>query len=164
MIRTSVTRSLCAVLAVAATLSTACVADTNVTDTRKGLPEVTVEFPEEVSAGDVTTATFRITNPGPEDIVGLAITFARVGNDTPIVDGGAKNQNPAVEGVDPEPLGVDLAGVVYRFPGLEEGESTSISFDLRIPQTTGVVANSVTVGAAEEQERLIGIRLETTVG
>jgi hypothetical protein len=158
-----VIRRIIVALALLALIGNACVGDSNVTDSGKGLPEVTVEFPEQVAPGDIATATFRITNPGPGDMVGLAITFARVGTDTPIVDGGAKNENPAIEAIDPEPLGVDLAAVVYRFPGLEEGESTSISFDLVIPETTGIVANSVTVGAAEDQERLKGLRLETTV-
>lgn len=156
-------RRVVSALAVLALVAGACVGDSNVTSSGKGLPDVTVEFPAQVSPGEVATATFRITNPGPGDIVGLAIAFARVGNDTPIVDGGAKNRNPAIERIDPEPLGVDLAGVVYRFPGLEEGESTSISFDLVMPETTGPVANSVTVSAAEDQERLFGLRLETTV-
>ncbi|MPZ69326.1 MAG: hypothetical protein GEU71_07330 [Actinobacteria bacterium] len=157
-------RPVVAALALLALVAGACVGDSNVTSSGKGLPDVTVEFPEQVAPGDIATATFRITNPGPGDMVGLAITFARVGNNTPIVDGGAKSKNPAIDAIDPEPLAVDLAGVVYRFPGLEEGESTSISFDLVIPSTTGVVANSVTVSAAEDQERLFGLRLETTVG
>ncbi len=144
-------------------IATGCFADTNVTDSGKGLPVVTVDLPLSVSAGDRVTATFRIQNPGPGDIAGLSIAFVRVGNDFPIVDYAAKGSNPAIAAIDPEPLAVDRAGVVYRFPGIEEGGEVTISFELVIPDHLGPVANSVTVSAAEDAERLDGIRLETTV-
>lgn len=144
-------------------VATGCFADTNVTDSGKGLPEVTVEFPATAKAGETVTATFRIANPGPGDIAGLSVSWARVGNDFPIVDLGARRENDAVAGIDPNPLAVDASGVVYRFGGLKEGESVTISFDLVIPSQQGVVANSVVVSAVEDGERLQGLRLETTI-
>ena len=119
-------------------LSPACFADTNVTDAGLGLPEVTVTFPLEANAGEIATAVFRIENPGPGAMNGVTITFARVGNDFPIVDAGDGGDNGAVEDVRPAPEAVDAAGVVYRFEGLEEGGTTAIEFDLvHLPEFYG---------------------------
>jgi hypothetical protein len=137
--------------------------DAEVTSSGRGLPGAIVEFPEEARARSVQTAAFRISNPGPGAISSLAVAFARVGNDRPIVDSGARGRNEAVVEVDPEPLTVDQAGVVYRFEGLDEGDSLEISFRLRIPDVRGPAANSVTVYAAEDLERVRGLRLETVV-
>jgi hypothetical protein len=140
-----------------------CFADAEVTPSGKGLPQVEVEFPANAPAGSVTNATFTVTNPGPGDMTGVAITFARVGNFYPIVDVASGGENPAVVSVDPEPTHVDRAGVVYRFGGLPEGESAVYRFGLVVPQRRGQAANSVTVSAAEDLERIRGLRLETVV-
>lgn len=135
----------------------------DVTSSGRGLPDVVVEFPEASPARSVQTAAVTVANPGPGDISSLAIAFARVGNDPPIVDSGSRGRNEAVVEVDPEPLTIDQAGVVYRFEGLAEGDAVAISFRLRIPDVQGIAANSVTVYAAEDVERVRGIRLETVV-
>jgi hypothetical protein len=111
----------------------------------------------------VQTMSLTITNPGPEPMSSVVVTFARVGLDTPIVDGAAGRDNPAVVSIDPEPLTVDQAAVVYQFDGLADGESATIDFRLKIPVRQGVAANSVQVSDGGAPDRLQGIRLETTV-
>jgi hypothetical protein len=126
-------------------------------------PELEVAFPASSEAGSVQTMSLTITNPGPEPMSSVVVTFARVGLDTPIVDGAAGRDNPAVVSIDPEPLTVDQAAVVYQFDGLADGESATIDFRLKIPVRQGVAANSVQVSDGGAPDRLQGIRLETTV-
>ncbi|HVM34352.1 MAG TPA: hypothetical protein VM784_03310 [Actinomycetota bacterium] len=140
-----------------------CFGDGELTSSGKGRPQVEVEFPASVRAGSVADATITVTNPGPGDMSGVAITFARVGNFYPIVDVASGGENPAVANVDPEPDRVDRAAVVYRFGALREGESGVYRFGLVVPDRRGPAANSVTVSAAEDLERIRGLRLETVV-
>lgn len=135
-----------------------------------GRPDITVEFPASAEPGSVQTATFTVTNPGP-DIRSLFLSFARVGPATgggevpvPIVDAGARHENPAVVAIDPEPEAISIEGVVFTFGPLAEGDSMTIAFDLRMPADHGPAANSVTAYAGEEPERARGVRLETEVG
>lgn len=151
-------------LAAVAVAATACFgAETDVTASGKGLPRVELDFPLRTRAGSVATATFTVSNPGPGDMQGVAITFARVGNSYPIVDAGSRRRNPAVAGIDPAPRGIDSTGVVYRFGGLGAGDSAAYEFRLIVPDRRGPAANSVTVSAAEDLERMRGLRLETVV-
>ncbi|HWC13395.1 MAG TPA: hypothetical protein VG929_02225 [Actinomycetota bacterium] len=135
-----------------------------------GRPEITVAFPATAEPGSVETATFTITNPGP-DIRTLFISFARVGPATgggeipvPIVDMGTRHENPAIVDVDPEPEATSIEGVVFAFGPLPTDGSMTVSFDLRMPADEGPAANSVTAYAGEEPERARGVRLETEVG
>ena len=137
----------------------------------EGRPEITVAFPTVADPGAVQTATFTVTNPGPGRMASLFLAFARVGPAQgggelpyPIVDAGAKHENPAILSVEPEPEAVSLNAVVFRFEGLDEGETVTISFDLRVPEQTGPAANSVTAYPGEDPERAKGVRLETEVG
>lgn len=150
-----------AAAAVALLTTGACFANSHVTESGLGLPVVVVDFPAEADGGTVETASFSISNPGPGAMAGITITFARVGNDFPIVDTGGNGENPAISRVSPEPLSVDAAAVVYRFDGIPEDGEITIDFDLLIPDRTGVVANSVTVSASEDPQRVEGLRLET---
>ena len=134
-----------------------------VTASGKGLPELKIEFPPVVEAGSTETAIVTVTNPGPEELPSLLITFALVGSDTPLVTIGAEGSNPSIAGVDPEPVGVSEDGVIYRFDGLAEGKSIEVAFDIVIPDVRGPVANSVTVADGNEVERATGDRLETVV-
>ena len=109
------------------------------------------------------TMSLTVTNPGPEPMSSVLVTFARVGLDTPIVDAAARRTNPAVVSINPEPLTVDQAAVVYQFDGLAEGESATIEFRLEVPLRQGVAANSIQVSDGGAPDRLRGIRLETTV-
>ena len=106
------------------------------------------------------TMSLTVTNPGPEPMSSVLVTFARVGLDTPIVDAAARRTNPAVVSINPEPLTVDQAAVVYQFA---EGESATIEFRLEVPLRQGVAANSIQVSDGGAPDRLGGIRLETTV-
>jgi hypothetical protein len=54
-------------------------------------------------------------------------------------------------------------GVLFRFPGLAEGDSTTIEMDLKIPDVTGPVANAVVAYDGNEPDRAKGVRLETQV-
>ncbi|MDQ4064670.1 MAG: hypothetical protein M3161_01335, partial [Actinomycetota bacterium] len=88
----------------------------------------------------------------------------RVGTAFPIVDAGIDKENPNIVTIDPEPVAVDPNAVIFRFVGLEEGQSTTITFSLRIPEITGEAANSVVAYAGEDDDRARGIRLSTQVG
>ncbi len=140
--------------------------DADVTDRGLSRPEVSIEFPPTAAPGSTQTATIDITNPGPGDMNGLTVTFARLGDPRlprPIVDAAQTKENPAVASVDPEPVSISMDGVVYVFEGLAEGESTTITFDLVVPETEGLAANSVTVSDKDELDRARGGRLETEV-
>jgi hypothetical protein len=126
-------------------------------------PELAIAFPETSDAGSVQTMTLTVTNPGPEPMSSVVVSFLRVGAAHPIVDGAAHRDNPAIASIDPEPLTVDRAAVVYQFEGLADGESATIEFRLKVPTRRGVAANSVQVSDGGAPSRLGGIRLETTV-
>lgn len=126
-------------------------------------PEVSLSFPATSEAGSLQTMTLTVTNPAPEPMSSVLVTFVRVGMDTPIVDAAAGHTNPAIVSIDPVPLTVDQAAVVYQFDGLAEGESATIEFRLKVPVRRGVAANSVQVSDGGAPDRLEGIRLETTV-
>lgn len=147
------------------------IANRDIPEEEAGHPLITVEFPQSADPGSVQTATFTITNPGPEEMSSLFLSFARVGPavgerelPVPIVDVGARNENPSIVAVDPEPDAVSLDGVVYRFGSLAAGDTTTISFDLRIPETPGPAANSVAAYPGEFPDRARGVRLDTQVG
>lgn len=129
-----------------------------------GDPLITVEFPATVEAGSVEDAVFHVENPGPGDMDSLFLAFARVGTEVPIVEAGVDKVNPSIVSIDPEPVALTPDAVVFRFEGLAEGEATTITFSLRIPDITGDVANSVVAYAGEDDTRARGIRLSTQVG
>ncbi|MGH2694389.1 MAG: hypothetical protein ACRDJJ_06170 [Actinomycetota bacterium] len=132
-------------------------------------PELSIAFPEAVDAGSVHDAVLSVSNPGPEDIDPLFVSFTWVGVGgaqdvpTPIVNLGARGENRSVLEVSPEPVGVSTDGTVYRFGSLPEGESMTITFTLRVPQESGVAANAVTVYDGGEIDRARGVRLQATV-
>lgn len=136
-----------------------------------GRPEITVEFPETSDPGSIHTATFTITNPSEEEMKSVFLAFARVGPAQggdpipyPIVDPGAKHENPSIVGIDPEPEASSIDAVVFRFGALRPGESMTVSFDLKVPDVAGPAANSVSAYPGEHPERAKGVRLETEVG
>jgi hypothetical protein len=144
--------------------------DPNLTESGKGKPLVTVEFPASASAGSVQTATLTVENPGPGDMGSVVVAFASVG--VPAASGPLPGElvpvtttaeNPAITAVTPEPDNVSDDGVVYVFGGLEEGARMEISFSIRVPAERGPAANSVSVYAGEEADRIRGVRLETVV-
>lgn len=158
-------------LALAAVLALALfVASRDLPADEAGRPDITVEFPATSEPGSVQTATFTITNPGP-DMRTLFISFARVGPAAgggelprPLVDAGARHENPAIVSIEPEPEATSIEGVVFAFGPLASDETMTISFDLKVPEDRGPAANSVTAYAGDEPERARGVRLETEVG
>lgn len=139
-----------------------------------GEPQLDVSFPAEVRSSAVATAILRVTNPGPEEIDSLVVSFSLVGSaggtvSEPLVASGARKQSPSIADVRPDPGGVSLDGVVFRFAGkgsspvLAAGEKISLEFDIRVPRPPGPSAGSVQVYAGENPERAQGVRLETEV-
>lgn len=142
----------------------------NLTEGGLGRPYVTVEFPATVESGSTHDAIVTVENPGPGDMDSVVIAFARVGPARggeplpyPIIDPGARRENPAIVAIDPEPAGISTDAVVFRFGRLPEGESMSITFTLEVPAVAGPAANSVTAYAGEDPSRARGARLDTDV-
>lgn len=159
------------VAVLAAGLLTSCFgSDPRLTDSGKGKPVVSVDFPGQVAPGSVHDAVLEVSNPGPGDMDIVAVAFALVGpsagqRDFPeaLVGLGSDGRNRAVQDVSPQPRGVAEDGVVYTFDGLGEGESMTITFSLEAPQATGPAANSIQVYDGREIDRAAGVRLETLV-
>lgn len=143
--------------------------DPNLTDSGKGKPQVTVEFPEQVQRRSVESAVVAVTNPGPGDMSGFSIEFSLVGKaggeslPTPLVAPGSGEESPSIEGVAPEPTAVSLEGVRFFFGGLAEGESTEVRFEIEAPDEPGVAANAVIVSDVDEIDRSRGVQLVTEV-
>ena len=160
-----------ALLALLLLVGTACFGpDPNRTASGAGLPTFEIDFPVEAPAGSIQTMTLTITNPGPEPISSVVVAFARVGPSeggaelpVPIVDGGFKQRNPAIKAVRPEPREISQSATEFFFGPLPEGESTTVEFDLLIPDVSGEAANSVTVYDGSDPDRIRGARLSTTV-
>ena len=160
-----------AATAVALVLLAACFGpDPNLTESGKGKPVIDVEFPPTVSPGEVATATLTVENPGPGDMGTIAVAFTTVGVagasgplPTELVPITTTSDNPMVAGITPEPRDVSPDGVVYYFDGVQEGGSLAIAFDIRVPETPGPAANSVSVYAGEAADRIRGVRLQTLV-
>jgi hypothetical protein len=152
-------------------LSFACYGpDPDVSPAGRGVPELSLQFPETTEAGSTATAVLTVTNPGPEAMSQVVVAFIRVGPGggsselpTPIVDGAARRRNPAIVSITPEPNAISLPAVEFTFDGLAEGESRDIEFELRIPEVRGPAANSVTVYEGSDPQRARGIRLQTMV-
>ncbi|HJR45956.1 MAG TPA: hypothetical protein VJ927_10165 [Actinomycetota bacterium] len=159
-------RGLTAVVLLAA-LAAACTGpDPNVTETGAGKPRVTAEFPETAEVGEVHTATIEVTNPGPRDMSVIVVSFARVGDPSlpfPIVEPLPGRARSGIEAIRPEPNGESPPDATYTFDGLAEGESTTIEFDLRIPDATGTVGNVIQVYDGAEVGRAAGVRIETEI-
>lgn len=144
--------------------------DPNLTESGKGKPALSVEFPESVTRGSVETATFTVENPGPGDMGSVVIAFATVGVagasgplPAELVPLTTSSENPRVASVSPKPRDVSDDGVLYVFDGLEEGASMDVSFEIRVPDEAGPAANSVSVYAGEDAARISGLLLRTVV-
>ena len=156
---------------IAATLLAGCYGpDPNVTDSGMGKPIVSVEFPDQVERGSVHSARIEIENPGPGVMSRISVTFSLVGQASAaggippaIVPLGAGGENEAVLDVSPEPVAVSADGIVYVFDGVGEGETTTIEFEIRVPDEAGIAANAVIVSDAQDVERARGTRMETTI-
>ena len=151
----------------AALLLAACTGpDPNVTETGAGKPRLEAEFPETAAPGDVVTAALEVSNPGPQDMGSIVVSFVRVGDPSlpePIVEPRNGRVRSGIEAIRPEPRGESPADATYAFEGIPEGGSVTIEFDLRIPETRGTVGNSVQVYDGSQVERAAGVRLEIEV-
>jgi hypothetical protein len=148
----------------------ACAGDANLTDTGKGKPFVAAEFPATVEAGSTEQLKISVENPGPGDIRTIVVAFSLVGPlagqselPAPLIAIGVDGESPSVAGVEPLPAGISQDGVLYTFEGLDEGESGTFIFDVKVPEQPGTAANSVQVYDGQELERASGVRVETTV-
>ncbi|MDQ4024395.1 MAG: hypothetical protein M3217_02730 [Actinomycetota bacterium] len=144
--------------------------DPNLTDDGKGKPVITAEFPAEVEAGSVNTATLTVENPGPGDIGTVTVAFAGVG--APAASGPlpvdlvpitTSPENPVFRSIEPEPRNVSDDGVVYYFGPLPEGETVEIAFEIVAPDEPGPAASSVSVYDGNDTDRIRGLRLATEV-
>lgn len=159
-----------AVLAMAALVFASCYGGPDPNLTKDGLskPELTLEFPEETTAGSTQTAELTILNPGPGDMDSLVVAFSRLGDPklpAPIVDVSPRDDDGGtVRDVVPEPQAVSPDGVIYTFDGLDEGRELVIRFSLRVPPVSGPAGNAILVYEGSDPERARGVRLETEVG
>ncbi len=160
-----------ALVVVVSFVATACFGpDPNLTDSGKGRPYLSVEFPDQVEAGSTNTAVLTVENPGPGDMSQVVVAFsavgpARGGEPLPgeLVPFASRKDNPVIAGIVPRPQAIAPNGVVYVFPGLEEQSSMTIRFRIVAPDRVGTAASSVTVYDGREADRARGVRLETKV-
>lgn len=149
-------------------LFVACFGDSqSVTEQGKGFPELTLDFPASTTAGSTETAALTIMNPGPEDMDSLVVAFSRLGDPElpqPIVDVVGRNDEGSVRDVDPRPNAVSPDGIIYTFDGIAEGESTTVTFTLVVPNQTGPAGNAILVYEGQDPNRARGVRLKTEVG
>lgn len=151
-------------------LSVGCGSSQELTESGKGYPIPSIEFPETSAPGSVQKAVLTVKNPGPGDINALLVTFvlaapASPGENfpVPLLNGGPNGKDPNVLSITPKPIAVDRTGINYRFGALPEGGETTITFEIRVPDKIGPAGNSVTVSDGEEIQRARGVRLETRV-
>lgn len=157
-----------AALAALALLLAACYGpDASLTEQGEGKPELSIEFPSSAAPGATETAELTVTNPGPGDMDSLVVAFSRLGDPdlpVPVVEVAPPNGKGSVVEVSPKPRAISPDGIIYTFDGLDEGDSVTISFELRLPSDTGVAGNAILVYDGRDPERARGVRLETEVG
>lgn len=133
-------------------------------------PVLDAAIPGTAEPGEVVMATLSVENPGPDDMGSVVVAFATVG--VAAASGPLPNElvpitttvdNPVIASVDPAPVEVSPDGVVYVFEGLDAGEATELSFDIRVPEQPGPAANSVSVYSGDDTERVSGLLLQTVV-
>ena len=131
-------------------------------------PVVTIDFPATAETGSVQKAVLTIENPAASDIESLFVSFSALavagGEDfpQPIVTADVAGAESSVVDVEPEPV-AQGEGVRFGFGPLEAGETMTISFDLRMPETTGNAANSIAVYDGTLPERATGGSIETSL-
>jgi hypothetical protein len=140
--------------------------DPNLTETGAGKPRITIDIPETAPPGDVVTASIEISNPGPQDMDSIVVSFVRVGDPSlpePIVEPRKGRAESGIEDIRPEPAGESPPDATYAFGGVPEGESITLEFDLRMPDDVGSYGNSVQIYEGAEVDRAAGARLEIEV-
>lgn len=130
-------------------------------------PLLEIDFPETGESGSVQTAVLTIENPSVMPIELLFVNFVDVGVaggegiPQPIVFAATRRTSPVID-VDPEARTVGQ-GVRFGFGPLEPGATTTIEFELRLPETAGAAANSVQVYDGRDPQRAAGAKLEILV-
>jgi energy-converting hydrogenase Eha subunit A len=128
---------------------------------------VSVSFPTSAEAGGLETAEITVTNAGSAKVDALFVSFSLVGGGgevvvpDPLVQAGT-GAGSSIVAVRPEPAATG-GGVRFGFGSLAAGESTTIEFDLRVPDVTGTAANSVQVYDGRDPDIAAGARLTTEV-
>ncbi|MDQ3955715.1 MAG: hypothetical protein M3285_09220 [Actinomycetota bacterium] len=129
---------------------------------------VSVSFPTTAAPGDVATAAITVTNSGSADVKALFVSFSLVGGGgeagvvEPLVEAVAGEQ-PSIVAVRPPPDATG-GGMRYGFGRLAAGDSTTVEFDLRVPESPGTASNSVQVYDGSDPDVATGARLTTEVG
>ena len=129
---------------------------------------VSVSFPTAAAPGDVATAEITITNSGSADVKALFVSFSLVGGggEAGVIDplvAAVAGEQPSIVAVRPSPDATGGGGVRYGFGRLAAGESTTVEFDLRVPESPGTAANSVQVYDGSDPDVATGARLTTEV-
>jgi hypothetical protein len=159
---------LAALLAVLGVTTACFTTNSNVNGEGHGLPQMSIEFPPVAPAGSTQELKIEVTNPGPGEMDSVFVAFTAVGVPgsgigEPLVAPAANGRNPAIVSIEPDADDVSDDGVVYRFPGLEVGDSTTIAFSIVVPDTAGPASNSVQVYDGSEPDRAVGMRVRTMV-
>lgn len=157
-----------ALVVVAAAILVGCSGpDPNLTESGMGKPVVTAEIPASAEPGEVVTATIKVENPGPGDLQPIVVAFTRVGDPSlplPIVEPRRGLKQAGIEEIRPEPNGASPTESTFTFDGVAEGDSTTIEFDLRIPEDArGTLGNVIQVYDGAEIDRARGARIEVEV-
>ncbi|MDQ4143219.1 MAG: hypothetical protein M3198_05620 [Actinomycetota bacterium] len=131
-------------------------------------PVVTIASPTTAEAGSVQTVSVTVQNPAASDIESLFVSFSALavagGEDfpTPIVAGRIAGVSSPIVDIEPKPV-AQGEGVRFGFGPLEAGQTTTIRFELRMPEATGPAANSVAVYDGTLPERASGASIEITI-
>ena len=139
--------------------------DPNVTPAG-GLPQLTIDIPDPVTAGSTQSMTLTVENPGPEDMDSVVVAFSRLGDPDlplPLIDVSARGETGPIVAVSPSPNGASPDRVVFTFGGIDEGGRMTITFRVQIPEETGFYGNAVQVYEGSHPNRARGVRLETHV-
>jgi hypothetical protein len=151
--------------------------DPGLTESGLAKPVITVDWPAELPAGTTEELVVEVENPGPGDMSAFSIAFAAIavggsqgnaqalllpaappdelGEDQPI--------SASIAEIEPPPLTVGQGGLVFGFGPLPTGESTSVSFQIELPEEPGTYANSVQAYDSRALDRIDAQKLQVEV-
>jgi hypothetical protein len=152
-------------------------ADPGLTESGLAKPVVSFEWPVELPAGTTEELIVEVENPGPGDMSAFSIAFAAIaiggaeGNAEALLLPAAPPEelgddqplSSSIAAIEPEPLTVGQGGLVFGFGPLPAGESTSVSFDIEVPEEPGSYANSVQAYDSQALDRIDAQKLQVEV-
>jgi hypothetical protein len=152
-------------------------ADPGLTESGLAKPVITVDWPVELPAGSTEQLIVEVENPGPGDMNAFSIAFAAIaiggseGNAQPLLAPAAPPEDlgedqpisSSITAIEPEPLTVGQGGLVFGFGPLPAGESSSVSFDVEVPEQPGTYANSVQAYDSQALDRIDAQKLQVEV-